>query len=362
MKKLLPCLLLVMLFCNPGKVNAQWVTIPTAFANYIKTYVTPAAISGSQLDTTNATVLGVANMTITDNSVTDITGIQYFKGLLNLVVYGQLISFPQLPANLNSFEAVASTAAAFSTQLPVNLFALKVYNNGYLTALPALPSTLRILILQNDGSITGLPALPSGLLWLSVNNCFAMATIPAVPASVYHLDLSYDQALTLPALPQSLTYLNLSQSSFGPLTGFEATLDTFICSYCANITSLPNVAPPMTFLDLDHCNINSTGTMPNGMLDLILTANPLSTIPYLPDTIYETLQLDSMPNLATVGADSIYVGLLISMNDCPQIGLSNGGGLPNFVQNAHNAASGDYLSINANSDNISSFSQFNAYI
>src|SRR5947209_794944 len=89
MKKFsLPALLL--LFLLPFSTRAQWVSIPdNNFAAWIHDYVDSSAINGNLLDTTNATVLSVQDITINgDASVYDITGLQYFKSLQNFVCLG----------------------------------------------------------------------------------------------------------------------------------------------------------------------------------------------------------------------------------------------------------------------------------
>jgi uncharacterized repeat protein (TIGR01451 family) len=346
--------------------TAQYVTIPTAFASFIRTYVSATAINGSQLDTTNTVILTTVDMTVNGNTgVTDITGIKYFKGLQNLVVTPSITSFPQLPAGLRSFESDNSTAFNFSTSLPDTLVALKLYNS-YITSLPTLPNTLNILILNNCPNINSIPALPSSVTYLVATTCGTLNTVPALPTGLLHLDLSYSPHVSpLPAFSPELLYLNLSQSSYSP-TSFQASLDTFICAHCSNITNLPDLNPAMAFLDVNHCNIVNIGTAPTTMLDYILSANPITTISHLPDTLLEYLRLDSMPNLSGISADSVYVGFGFSMNVCPNVASGTGGWMPNIMQNVrmvnNNQNYNGAISIFANNDNITWFNSFEAYI
>jgi len=303
-------------------------------------------------------------MTIYEYSgVNDITGIQYFKGLKNLVVQSPLILFSQLPAGLRSFESDTSAAATFSAPLPDTLNALKLYG-GNITTLPALPSTLNILVLNRCRNLPALPALPASVTYLVAAFCPSLSTVAPLPTGLLHLDLGYSPNISpLPAFPPGLLYLNLSSTSYNP-TSFQASLDTFVCAYCSNITALPNLDPAMAFVDVNHCNITGLGTAPATMIDYILTANPITTINTLPDTLMEYLRLDSMPNLSVINIDSIYVGFGFSMNDCPNV--SGGGGLPNIMQNVHvvynpqNYNGG--ISISANHDNINWLNTFNAVI
>ena len=364
--KLHRLILPAIVFLFSTKADAQWVTISSGFAQFISQYVSAAAINGTLLDTSNTVIdSATVNMTIADGSgISDITGIQYFKALQNVVMYnGVITDLPQLPPVMQSIE-IHAPVQTFSTAFPGTLQAIKFYNSSF-TSMPALPAGLQKLIIASDGNITSIPTLPATLQELIVGYCTGVSNLPALPQTLNYLDVSGSSALsTLPALDNSLQTIIIDYTSISSLPTLPDTLkhlsmvrdlamsslpalpqdmwfldidstqlssfpllpthleylysmycpykfDTvtmppgliyFYCSYCPNTTALPAFSLGVSIY-ADHCNIMSTALLPMSVGALVISNNPLDTLT-LPYELGLTLTFDNMPNLTTINFDS----------------------------------------------------------
>ncbi len=191
MKKLILLLVILNLFQNLS-LKAQYVTIPDAhFVTFLQTNF-PGCMVGNQMDTTCAAITGATTLNCANDSIADLTGVQYFDNLDTLYCSNNLlISLPPLPSLL--------------TVLGCD------YNQ--ITSLPSLPNTLTDLECY-DNSLTSLPILPSSLLTLSCSYN-QLTSLPPLPNSLQTLDCLSNQLTNLPTLPNSI---NVVQCCFNLLT------------------------------------------------------------------------------------------------------------------------------------------------
>ncbi len=233
MKKLLFILLIALAL----ESKAQYVTIPDAnFATYLQGLI-PAAMSGTQLDTTSLLVTTTTHtINVTGLTISNLFGVQFFKALTNLGCgTNPLTSLPSLPASL------------------IYLFCV---GNNTLSSLPTLPVSLKYLDCSHN-SITTLPTLPNSLDTL---NCMAnqLTSLPTLPNTLIYLNCGANSLATLPTLPNNLTYLE--------------------CSF-SGLTSLPKLPNSLQYLDCYTDNIACFPTFPNSINNLQLGGNPFNCLP-----------------------------------------------------------------------------------
>ena len=158
--------------------KAQFVTIPDpGFVTFLQNNY--SCMNGNQMDTTSADVVNETYFYIsTGVSISDLTGIEYFKNLKTINIEGINL------VNLSS--------------LPEGLTLLNCHSNSTLTSLPPLPSTLKY-IWCNDNGLTSLPTLPDSLLELIVwnNN---LISLPSLPNSLEALACDNNNLTYLPYL------------------------------------------------------------------------------------------------------------------------------------------------------------------
>ncbi len=281
--------------------RAQWVPVSPGFASYISTFISAAAISGNQLDTTNSTVTSLQNLTINYNTVTDITGIQYFDSLKNLIVNSSLINIPALPPALRTFE-VADAGSSINTALPTNLQALKIHG-GTLSALPAFPTTLLRLVLENLHSLSVVPVLPNSLLHIEVKHMNVFSNFPAIPPNVKYIDFSY--------------------TDYTSTTAFGSSLDTLKLNYCSALNSLLPLPSSVTYLELDGSGLLSLSGLPTNMSMLSLNNCSQLTSIVLPDTI-DILYMDSLSSLQPLTyLNRIYILRVFHADNCPNADIES---------------------------------------
>ncbi|MEO8760725.1 MAG: T9SS type A sorting domain-containing protein [Bacteroidia bacterium] len=293
MKKLL---LILICFLFVSKIKAQYVTIPDAkFAAYLQSII-PAAMNGNQMDTTNTAVTTLTRIYVENDSIGDLTGIQYFDSLKTLDCG-------------NGKYAVAPT--------------------NYLTSLPKLPSALDSLVCGNN-KITNLPILPNTLKTLK---CYQnpLHNLPALPNPLLYLDCSFDSLVNLPVLPNTLIYLDCSFNKIANLPLLPNSIDTLTCrnNLLASLPSLPtslrsldcqinqltNLPTLPTLLGILSCNNNqliNLPLLPTNLNYLNCYVNQLTVIPILPNSLVllrcDNNQLTNLPtlpiNLAFLGCSN----------------------------------------------------------
>lgn len=257
-------LFLSFLFCIAVflQTNAQgYVSIPDSnFVSWLQSNV-PSAMSGSQLDTTAAVLSTITAMNISDDSISDITGIEYFPNLLQLnCSQNQISHMPPFAASLTSIDC----------------------SSNHLDSIPALPSGVTTLIC-NGNYINELPALPAGLLRLDcyVNN---LSILPELPSGITHLDIHSNSFSAIDSIPFFVTYFDCSYNTITAMPPIPSSLDTLICGF-NNLSALPGL--PITLMIL-HCysnNLTALPLLPNSLLDLDCNNNLITALPVLPPNL-----------------------------------------------------------------------------
>jgi len=146
MKKLF--LLLFILCFQIIPVKAQYVTIPDA--NFVTklTQLFPSCMNGNQMDTTCAAILNTTILYIESSNISDLTGIGYFKNLLEMNCgNNQLTSLPDLPDSLEYLSCSDNSQLISLPPFPPNLKYILVFGCA-ITNLPALPDFLELLFVR----------------------------------------------------------------------------------------------------------------------------------------------------------------------------------------------------------------------
>jgi hypothetical protein len=278
MKKLL-LLILPFLFFN---AKAQTITIPDAkFATYLQGVV-PLAMFGNQLDTSNSSVKSLTSINVSNDSIHDLTGVQYFT-------------------SLNYLNC----------------------SNNLLTHLPNLPHTIRYLYCQKN-SITGLPAFPSSAEIVNCGYNLLTALPYTITDSIYNFNCEHNLLTSLPPLPLTggLAFLNCRNNNINSIPApFPLGLQQLDCSY-NNLTSLPSISY-LQYLDCSYNNLNLLPTTPlYNTQYLYCTSNHLTSLPALPNTILNIdcglNQITSLPALPnSLGALACYSNSLTSLPALP---------------------------------------------
>jgi gliding motility-associated-like protein len=284
-------------FSFSPQVQAQYVTIPDAnFAAYLNAKF-PSCMQGNKMDTTCTEITTTTQLYISDRSIEDLTGVQYFDQLFKLSCYNNKISFlPPLPSTLIDLAC----------------------DGNNLTSLPALPASLHYFTCSAN-ALTVLPTLPPSLEWLlcESNN---LVTLPFLPNSLVIIDCSENQLTSLPVLPQSLQELMCWKNKLTALPSLPPALSFLRCEY-NQLTELPPLPASIRFINASenlltqlpllpqgledlHCDENQLQQMPalpTSLLSLNCSMNYLSSLPYLPvnlkSLVCENNQIASLPYL-----------------------------------------------------------------
>ncbi|MBK8362816.1 MAG: T9SS type A sorting domain-containing protein [Bacteroidetes bacterium] len=205
--------------------NAQYVTIPdTNFLNRINLYV-PSAVVGNTIDTTDAALLSLQVMSLQNAGISDITGIEYFHGLIELNCQDN---------NL--------------TSLPRRLPALQILNVGYnpISVIDTLPLTLRNFYAVNCG-LTEIASFPDSIsdLLIGVNN---LTSLPTLPHFLFTLDCGDNLIDSLPELPPFIQVLVCTRNRPQCLPTLPDTLQQLYAYQTA--TCLPNLPSHLGLSDI----------------------------------------------------------------------------------------------------------------
>jgi uncharacterized repeat protein (TIGR01451 family) len=303
MKKIITLFVCLIWFVN---AKAQYVTIPDAkFAAYLHTIV-PTAMSGNQMDTTNIAVITLRDISVENDSIGDLTGVQYFDSLTTLdcgngsasLSPNYLTSLPKLSSILDTLICGYNQLTSLPV-LPSTLTSLDCYNNQ-LTNLPALPNTLGSLNCYFN-QLTTLPALPSTLTNLGCWNN-QLTSLPSLPNVLNYLNCDYNQISALPALPNSITFLNCNDNLLSNLPTLPNTLRTLLCGN-NQLTSLI-LNDSLTDLWCYGNQLINLPTLPTKLVNLLCGYNQLVTLPTLPHSLTvlncNNNQLASLPTLPSV--------------------------------------------------------------
>ncbi len=200
MKKLILLLSFVFII---NETKAQYVTIPDPhFAAWLQIHFS-TCMNGNQMDTVCAGGFGgfFSVITVINDSITDLTGIQYLDNLYELDCYNdQLTYIPALPVGLTVFYC----------------------QNNHLTSLPSLPSALKYFKCDQN-LLTSLPTLPDSLIsmWCMNNQ---LTSLPALPNTLTDLTCINNQLTSLPTLPNSLTSLYCGSNNISCFPQFPNSL------------------------------------------------------------------------------------------------------------------------------------------
>jgi len=286
MRKLRITISLLIFIATSQSLQAQYVTLPDAYFRLALQNQYPACINSSQqLDTTCSAIINATALDIQNSTISDLTGINYFKSLQTLYCPVNLLtSLPSLPPTLTYMDC-SSNQIANLPALPDSLTYLACGNNK-LISLPSLPDTLAYLDCSRN-QLTSLPALPNNIGDLYCNNNL-LTSLPALPTSLGSLDCEYNQITSLPVLPSSITGL-----------------------WCYNnkLTSLPTLPASLTTLNCENNSLECLPILPNGLKGLAAKGNNLACIPNLPDSL-------SSP-LATIDSNYQVCNDTNNTNNCP---------------------------------------------
>lgn len=299
-------------------LSAQtYINIPDAgFAAWLQSNF-PAAMSGNQLNITNSAITSCTIALVSNKSIHDLTGIQYFTSLQRLECgTNYLSSLPALPTGLLELYCQQNALTTLPS-LPMNLKVLHCDNNlltvlpslpntitslgcnyNYLTSLPQLPLSLDSLFCASD-SLPALPVLPSTLRWLECE-FNKLTNLPSLPASLEGLGCMSNLLTSIPSLPNNLLQFDCSNN---PLTLLPTLPPNLTFLGCSNnpLTILPTLPLNLTFLICDSIGLNSLPTLPPNLKVLSCEKNNLTNLPLLPSTLQSLMcgknQLTSLPNL-----------------------------------------------------------------
>ena len=318
MKKIL---LIIFVFSVKISIStAQWVTIPDA--NFVTklTQLYPSCMNGNQLNTSCSQIVNETSINLSYSSIANLSGIQYFTNLTNLLVYGnQLTTLPSLPNSLLILNCSANQLSSL-TYLPYQLQQLDFSGNN-LSSFPTLPSTLTHLNCSNSALLTlpvlpsslinlqcqynqlsALPPLPSGLEYL---DCYMnqLTSLPALPNSISHFNCHSNQLTSLPVLPNNLYFLDCYNNLLTSLPALPSLLTVLYCD--KNLfPNLPVLPSNLEKLWCDHNLLSSLPPLPNSLTQLRCNKNQLTSIPQIPSALYELIcdsnQITTLPILPNI--------------------------------------------------------------
>ena len=262
MRKIGFCLFVSLFACVFSQ--AQYVNIADSNFRALLIKVYPSCFNGSgQMDTTCRSITAEDSLYVNQDSIQDLSGVQYFKGLKLLDCENNLLKvLPTLPAKLKYLYC----------------------SNNQLTSLPVLPSQLLSLNCENN-QLTALPSLPDSLTSiLCAEN--KLQSLPTLPDSLKTLVCAFNQLTTLPALPAKLTLLDCGNNQLTKLPLLPDSLQNLYC-YTNQLTALPALAKNVYLLDCDSNRLTSLpDILPNALNYLDVSTNPVSSIPIL-DSLHQ---------------------------------------------------------------------------
>jgi len=305
------------------QVQAQtYVTIPDAhFVTWLQTNV-PSAMNGNQMDITDPAVTSMTNVNVSDLSISDLSGVEYFSSLTMLNCDSNLLTgIAQFPPYLVSLSC-KDNQISFLGSLPPSLRTLKCNNNN-LSTLPLLPDSLEFLNVNNN-QITAISSLPVMLSDLMCSDN-GLNTIASFPPNLNTIYCPNNNLSGLPLLPATLRDLSCNNNL---LTNIPALPSSILSLYCSNnlLTNLPALSNSLEWLLCDHNQIANLPALPANLFCLDCSSNLLTSLPSLPTYHFGVLICDSN-QLTSLPALPSFLGLL----DCSNNMLSSLPPLPNSI-------------------------------
>jgi hypothetical protein len=233
------------------------------------------------IDTTCSGLLDSVSLDISDSSLTNIEGLQYFKHLRYFICSNNNIaSLPKLPANLEWLYC----------------------DNNNLNSLPALPNSISQLYIENN-SISTLPALPISLLGF---NCYGnpLDSFPPLPLGIQYFYCGGFPIRSFPLLPSSITTFGCVEADLDSLPILPDSLTDFEC-FSNRLTYLPTLPPKLRGLSCDGNLLITFPTLPQTLSWLDCGYNNLTYIPALPHKMQlfdcnDNPELSCLPYLDTI--------------------------------------------------------------
>ncbi|MFN0189947.1 MAG: T9SS type A sorting domain-containing protein, partial [Bacteroidia bacterium] len=164
---------------------------------------------GNLLDTTCSLVSNTSNLNCYNSSISDLTGIRYFKQLDTLICSNNnLVTLPVLPPFIMYINcSVNSITTNFSW--PISLKYLDCGSN-LLQTLQNLPVGLTDLRC-NENQLSSLPVIPTGLKYLDCHaNQISMLSI--LPNTLKQIYIQDNQLAAITNLPDTMISLNISNN------------------------------------------------------------------------------------------------------------------------------------------------------
>jgi uncharacterized repeat protein (TIGR01451 family) len=266
------CLLIAISFYTKAQT---YVTIPDSnFVKYLKISM-PTAMNGNQMDTSSTLVKTLTSINVSDSSISNLTGIEYFINLRQLNCNNnKLTSLPALPNSLTFLYCYNNQLTSLPT-LP-NLLQTLQCDGNQLTNLPTLPNSLQILYCGGN-QLTSLPSLPNTLIYMLCNDN-QLTSLPALPNSLQELECIDNQLTSLPALPNSLQELYCHYNQLTSLPILPDSLQKLYCHY-NQLTSLPTLPVSLWELICYNNKISCFPVFPNSLNQLIIHGNPFICLP-----------------------------------------------------------------------------------
>ncbi len=259
---------------------------------------------GSDHILTATEIAVVTSMDVSDKSISDLTGIEYFTALTELHCSdNNLTELPDLPAGLTGLDCSYNNLTALPVSLPANLTELDCSSNN-LTVLPDLPDSLtRLSCAYNN--LTELPDLPAGLTGLdcSGNN---LTELPNLPDSLTILSFDGNNLTELPDLPAGLTWLGCSDNNLTELPDLPAGLTQLGCGG-NNLTELPDLPDSLTMLHCQNNNLTALPALPDSLDSLDCSYNSLTELVLNSSAplLYINVSYNNIPNEGAVTGKTI---------------------------------------------------------
>jgi hypothetical protein len=287
-------------------LKAQYAVVPdAAFVQYLQTNGFAGAMADSLLDTTSVLVLNSKSINCYSRGITDLTGIQYFKGLDSLDCSSNAIAaLPDLPPALTYFNCQVNNLGSLPP-LPATLTTLIAGNNNLL-AVTALPPQLQYADCSING-LTALPALPQTLTYLNCSQNYIGGSLPALPPGLQTLICGYNSLSNLPALPATLAYLDCGDNPIHTLPALPVGLQ-YLYSGGNPVYQLPAVLPPgLLELSIINDSVSQVPPLPATLTSFACSYNPITTLPVLPPSLtWFTCSHTWLTSLPALG-DSMWV-------------------------------------------------------
>ena len=315
MKKII--ILFAIIICTQT-IKAQMVTIPDAnFVTWLQANL-PSAMSGNQMNITNASVINRKVIDISSQNILNISGIQYFTSLEKLNCRSNNISsFSIVPTTLDSLICGQGSFGTNLSGLPSTLKYLDCSFGG-IGNLGALPSSLEFLDVSNN-NINTVSVLPNNLKYFmfNYNNNLAnpnivssfilpnslltfgcggnyMTTLPILPSGLDFFACSDNNLTTLPVLPLSLTKFGCDLNQLTSLPYLPDSLRLLVCND-NQITSIPNMPRKISIMYCDNNQLTSLPSMPDSIKDFRCSYNLITCFPEFPHNIYDAFIIGGNP-------------------------------------------------------------------